>query len=251
MEAVALIGLAAWCFTIAVGGGLVGLVLGNLRLPLMVALASSAAAGTGANIAVSGVAALVAGAVHVRAGRVNWRLVAWMAPPSAVFAFAGGYLSSVVPERLLLVAIAGVLLWSGLDLLRPAAQAPRAAPPEGGVIPIVVVSGAVIGLLGGVVGLILGTLRMPALIRLVGVEPGAAVGTNLMVGVAVGLAGVLGHLPGEAPDWRLFAVGAAASVPGALLGARLTGRLDRGQLLTAIGVALLVAATGMLVSVVA
>jgi uncharacterized membrane protein YfcA len=33
-----------WCFTVAVAGGLVGLVLGNIRLPFTLLLASSAAA---------------------------------------------------------------------------------------------------------------------------------------------------------------------------------------------------------------
>jgi hypothetical protein len=250
MEALGLVGLAAWCFAVAVGGGLVGLVLGNLRLPVMVSLASSASAGAGANIATSGVAALVAGVVHVRAGRVDWRLVRWMTPPSMAFAFAGGYASGIIPEAALLGTIAAVLLWSGVDLLRNRNVPPR--PGELGLnLKAAVVSSAVIGLLGGTVGLILGALRMPALLRRVGAEPHGAVGTNLIVGVGVGIAGLLGHLPGDAPDWRLFVVGAAASIPGAVLGARLTGRLDRRQLVTAIGVLLLVAAAGMVASAVA
>jgi uncharacterized membrane protein YfcA len=39
----------------------------------------------------------------------------------------------------------------------------------------------------------------------------------------------------------LLAVGAAASIPGALLGSRLTGRLSQAQLLRAVGAILLVA----------
>ena len=61
--------------------------------------------------------------------------------------------------------------------------------------------------------------------------------------LSVGIAGLIGHLPTAAPDWRLLAVGAAAPVPGALLGARLTGRLSEAQLVRAIGLALLVAGT--------
>jgi uncharacterized membrane protein YfcA len=38
------------------------------------------------------------------------------------------------------------------------------------------------------------------------------------------------------------AVGSAASIPGALVGSRLTGRLDESQLVRAIGTVLLVAA---------
>jgi uncharacterized membrane protein YfcA len=113
-----------------------------------------------------------------------------------------------------------------------------------------VLSGLVIGLLGGLVGLILGALRMPALLKLVGEVPSRAVGTNLTVGVLVGIAGLLGHLPSAAPDWDLLAVGAVASVPGALIGARLTGRLSERQLVRAIGVALLVAGTAAAVQAV-
>ncbi|MBA2476596.1 MAG: sulfite exporter TauE/SafE family protein [Actinobacteria bacterium] len=71
--------------------------------------------------------------------------------------------------------------------------------------------------------------------------PSRAVGTNLAVGVLVGAAGLVGHLPSAAPDLRLVLLGSAASVPGALLGARLTGRLSEQQLVRAIGVALVVA----------
>jgi uncharacterized protein len=237
-----LVAFIAWCFVVALAGGLVGLVLGNIRLPLVLLLASSPAAGAGANIGVSGVAALTAATVHVRAGRINWHLFAWMAPPSIAGALVGGYLSGLLPEDALLAIIGALLLYFGIDLLRPRSAA--AAAPNRGERPLdiraAVVSGAIIGLLGGVVGLILGALRMPALLRYVGETPARAVGTNLAVGVCVGVAGVVGHTP-EGVDWDLLAIGAAASVPGALLGARLTGRLSERQLLRAIGAVLVVA----------
>ena len=103
-----------------------------------------------------------------------------------------------------------------------------------------VLSGLVIGVLGGLIGLILGSLRMPALIRWVGEEPARAIGTNLVVGIAVGAAGLVGHLPGGI-DWTLLEIGAAGSVPGALIGSRLTGRLSAPTLLHAVGGILLVA----------
>ena len=56
-----------------------------------------------------------------------------------------------------------------------------------------VVAGAVIGLIGGAVGLILGTLRMPALLGRVGLPAARAVGTNLVVGFFLGVAGFAGH----------------------------------------------------------
>jgi uncharacterized protein len=231
----------AWCFAVALAGGVVGLVLGNIRLPAVLLVASHPAAGAGANIGISGVAALAAAIVHVRAGRINWRLFAWMAPPSMLGAVAGGYLSGVLPDTALLVTIGAVLVYFGIDLLRDRERPGRSAPAgEELDIRAAILTGAAVGLLGGLVGLILGALRMPALLRYVGEIPARAVGTNLAVGVCVGLAGVIGHTP-DGVDWDLLAIGSAASVPGALLGARLTGRLSERQLLRAIGAMLVVA----------
>src|SRR5262249_12516711 len=227
-------------FTTALVGGLVGLVLGNIRLPVIVFVASSPAAGAGANIGISGVAAATAGVAHVRAGRVDWRLVRWMAPVSVVRAVAGSAVAAALPGDTLLVVLGVALLAFGVALLRP--HRPRNEAPRHGGLPAAVVSGALIGFLGGVVGLILGSLRMPALLRFVGADAARAIAPNLLVGVCVGIAGIAAAAP-SGVDWTLFAIGSAASIPGALLGARLTGRLDEGRLLQAVGVILLVAGT--------
>jgi uncharacterized membrane protein YfcA len=68
------------------------------------------------------------------------------------------------------------------------------------------------------------------------------VATSLAIGVLVGLAGLLGHLPTAPPDLAVVAVGGAASIPGALLGARLTGRLSERLLILASGAILFGAA---------
>ena len=241
MDALALVAFCIWCFLVALAGGTLGLVLGNIRLPAVLLVASSPAAGAGANIGVSGVAAFTAALAHIRAGRINWRLFAWMAPPSIAGAVVGGLVSGAIPGDALLLVIGATLLYFGIDLLRRPPQAARRAETEPALdIRAAVVSGALIGLLGGLVGLILGALRMPALLRWVGEVPSRAVGTNLAVGFWVGVAGVAGHLPGGV-DWTAFAAGAAASVPGALIGARLTGRLSEQQLLRGIGGILIVA----------
>jgi uncharacterized protein len=240
VDALELTLLCLWCFVVAFAGGLVGLVLGNIRLPAVLLVASSPAAGAGANLGISGVAAFTAAAAHIRAGRINWRLFAWMAPPSMAGAVLGGLISGALPEDVLLIVIGAALLYFGVDLLRPKEKPPPREEDDDLDLRAAVVSGALIGVLGGLVGLILGALRMPALLRWVGEVPARAVGTNLAVGFWVGVAGVAGHLPGGV-DWAALGAGAAASIPGALLGARLTGRLSEAQLLRAIGVVLVVA----------
>ena len=140
-----------------------------------------------------------------------------------------------------------MLVQAGIDLLRRPLK-PKPAPVEGAGdgldVRAAALTGLGIGVLGGVVGLILGSLRMPALLRWVGETPQKAVGTNVTVGVFVGVAGALAHLPNAAPDLDVIVVGGAASIPGALLGSRLTGRLSDRDLVRAIGVVLLVAAAG-------
>ncbi len=235
MHALTLAAVGLWCFVVAFAGGLLGLVLGNIRLPVLLLVGSSPAATGGANIAVSGLAAAAASITHIRARRVHWRLVAWMLPPSVVGAVAGGYAAGHLPASTLQIVIGAALLVFGVDLLRPrrsGVPAPRAEPD----LRAAVIAGAVIG----------GTLRVPALIRWVGEDPARVVGTNLVVGIAVGGAGLLGHLPGGI-DWTLLAVGAGASVPGALLGARYTGRISAPTLLRAIGVILLISGTTTIV----
>jgi len=241
VHALTLAAVGVWCFVVAFAGGLLGLVLGNIRLPVLLLVGSNPAATGGANIAVSGLAAAAGSIAHIRAGRVDWRLVAWMLPPSVAGAVGGGLAAGYLPANALRIVIGAALLAFGIDLLRPRrapAPAPRTEPDLGAAV----LAGAAIGAIGGLIGLILGTLRVPALIRWVGEEPARAVGTNLVVGIAVGAAGLLGHLPGGV-DWTLLGVGAVASIPGALLGSRYTGRLSTAALLRAIGVILVASGT--------
>jgi uncharacterized protein len=234
--------VGAGSFLAGLLGGAVGLVLGSLRLPALLVASGSPAAAAGTNIAVSAAAALVAGAGHARAGRVDWRTVGWMTPPSVGGAFLGGYFGGLVPDSVLLGGIAVLLFVSGIDLLRgrrPARR--RIGDPRA----VAAVAGAAIGLLGGAVGLILGTLRLPALVRGAGMAAHLAVGTNLAVGFFLGVAGFVGHLARLEVEWLVLAVSLAGALPGAWLGSRITGRLSDEALRRAIAVALLAVAVAV------
>ncbi len=215
---------------------MLGLVLGTLRLPLIVLATGSPLAAAGTNIAISAAAAGAGGLKHAREGRVDWRVVAWTAPPSVVGAIAGALLADDVSEALLFGLIAAVLVWSGIDLaLRPIEPRPQATlrVGRGGVLAFL------IGLLGGAVGVILGTLRMPAYVRSIGMDVRRAAGTNLVVGFFLGVAGFATHSFGEEGiDWPVLAAGLAGAIPGGWLGARATGRVSENALRLALGVVL-------------
>jgi uncharacterized membrane protein YfcA len=219
-------------------------VLGTLRLPLMILLASSPASAAGTNIGVSAASAAAGSVRHAREGRVSWPVVWWMLPPSVVGAFLGGYFGSDLPEAALLGVAAGILVFNGLDLLlRPFHAKPRTrlrvAPA--------VLGGLGVGALGGAIGVILGTMRMPVLLRGVGMTAAKAVGTNLVVGFAVGTVGLAAHAARLEVEWELLAVCAPAAVVGGWLGAHVTGRLSELFLRRAIGIALIVIAAALAV----
>ncbi|MDQ3066538.1 MAG: sulfite exporter TauE/SafE family protein [Actinomycetota bacterium] len=216
-------------------GSMLGLVLGTLRLPLLVWLAGSPLAAAGTNIAISAASAAAGSVRHAREGRVDWRLVGWMAPPSVLGAVLGALVADDVSERLLFAAIAAVLVWSGIDLaLRPV----RAREREQQRLWPAVTGGFGIGALGGAVGVILGTLRMPTLVRGVGMDVKRAAGTNLVVGFLLGVAGFATHAGSLGVDWPLLVAGLAGAIPGGWLGAKATGSFDENVLRIALGVAL-------------
>jgi uncharacterized membrane protein YfcA len=245
LDPLELIAVAVWSFAVSFAGGVVGLVLGNLRLPLIVLVGSSPAAAAGANVAISGAAALTSAYAHWRGGRVNWRLFAWMAPTSLAGAIIGGLIAGLLPERILLGAIALVVLYGAVEVARyKRPEGGEAKPTTTELFLNAALIGFGVGLLGGFVGLILGSLRLPAMVKWAGVGPYGAVGTNAAVGVVVGIGGLLGHLP-SGVDWEILGVGAAAAMPAAYLGARFTGRLDERHLIQAMAVILVISAAAM------
>ena len=216
---------------------MLGLVLGTLRLPFIVLATGNPLAAAGTNIAISAAAAGAGGLRHAREGRVGWRVVAWTAFPSVVGAVIGALVADDVSDAFLYALIAAVLVWSGIDLaLRPIKPHPQRR--------LRLVRGVglsfFIGVLGGAVGVILGTLRMPALIRTVGMDVRRAAGTNLVVGFFLGVAGFATHAFESGIDWWILGAGLAGAIPGGWFGARATGRFSENSLRLALGVVLVV-----------
>lgn len=225
-------------------GSAIGLVLGTLRLPLILLLAGDPASAAGTNIAISTASAASGSLAHARAGRVSWRVVAWMAPPSIAGAILGGLFGHAAPRAALLGIAAVILAYNGADLLlRPFDVRPRTRLR----VTPALAGGLGIGLLGGAVGVILGTLRMPVLLRGVGLTAAQAVGTNLVVGFALGIFGFAAHAIRGEVAWQLLAAAVPAALAGGFLGARITGRLSELLLRRAIAVALLVIAAALAV----
>lgn len=246
--------LTVLSYGVGVLGGIVGLALGTMRLPFLLLLGMPAPVAAGTNILVSTLSAATGSVRHLRERRVDVRVVAVQGIPAVLGAFLGGFASGVAPEALL-IALAGVLVvWQGVELLlRAQRERPRESPGGShtvrasrgerwsvGRITVEAVVGFAIGLLGGAVGLILGSLRLPALITILGIDPRVAAGSNLVIGFLMGAFGWVGHVAKGQVDYPLLILMALTGMVGTHQGARLTGTLSLRGLLTLMGVVLLV-----------
>lgn len=89
-------------------------------------------------------------------------------------------------------------------------------------------------------GLILGSIRLPALIRILRVDPRIAAGTNLFIGFIMGSVGWIGHVVQGQVNYPLLAMMGAGALVGSYYGARLTGKVSLDTLIKTIGCVLLV-----------
>ena len=228
--------------SLAVGlfGGFVGLALGTMRLPAMLLIGMAAPTAGGTNILVSSLSSIFGAIRHIREGRVNFRLVLIMGGPAFVGAFIGGFLGGRVSETILISAAGLLVLWQGVEL-RARGRAVAANAYDfvteydrkrmllgGGM-------GLGVGLLGGAVGLILGSIRLPALIKVLKMDPRIAAGTNLVIGFVMGSLGWVGHAIKGDIDYQLLLLMGAGAAVGSYFGAKLTGKVDLATLIGAMG----------------
>ena len=246
-------------FAVGILGGFVGLALGTMRLPALLLLGISSPTAAGTNIVVSTASAFMGAARHLREGRVDLRIVMVVGFPSLAGGFVGGFTSGWAPESILILAVGILVFWQGVELIARAranrsagmggveSLAERLAGANGAVGSGRLMTGAgigvAIGVLGGAVGLILGSIRLPALVRVLWVRPRTAVGTNLMVGFMLGAMGWIGHVSQGQVDYPLVVFMGTSAMAGSYLGARLTGRVSLDRLVMTMGLVLLVVGT--------
>ncbi len=235
---------------VGVLGGFIGLALGTIRLPVLLLLGIPVPVAAGTNIMVSTASALTGAIRHYRDGRVDFRIVIVMGAPACIGALLGGLSSRFVPENLLIMIVGLLVFWQGIELVLRAHknQPGQASDVSGtgknfnaGTGRITVSSGTAfaVGLLAGWAGLILGTLRLPIMIRILGTNPRVAAGTNLFIGFVMGTMGWLGHLVNGQVDIPLLIMMSAGAMTGSYYGARLTGRIELQKLLAIMGITLL------------
>jgi len=96
--------------------------------------------------------------------------------------------------------------------------------------PLLLIEGAVVGLLTGLVGAGGGFLIIPALVILTGLPMKQAVGTSLLIIAVKSLIGFTGDVTEQVIDWVLLGFVTALAVVGIMVGNQLSKKIDGNKL---------------------
>jgi len=177
------------------------------------------------SLAIVGANSLMGAYFHRAQGTLNWRVAIVFGGIGMLTSYLAAGISKQFPPSLLMVAFAVLMLSVALLLLRGKTAA-RASEQETIHLWKIMVGGALIGVVTGILGVGGGFLIVPALVMLIGLPMHHAVGTSLIIIAMNSAAGFLGHLEGFTIDLTLIAAFVAAGLIGTFAGVRLGRRLN-------------------------
>jgi len=218
-------------FSIGLSLGLLGGGGSILAVPILVYLVGQTPqAAVTTSLAIVGANSLMGASFHRSQGTLNWRIALTFGGAGMVTAYFASGISKLLPPAVLLIAFASLMLVIGVFLLRQKnAQEVIAAEKP---LWVTLLSGAMVGLLTGVLGVGGGFLIVPALVMLVGLPMQLAVGTSLVVIAMNSIAGLAGHIHDGTFQPLLILFFTASGLVGTFAGARLATYLPAKKLQT-------------------
>lgn len=222
----------------------------------------------GTNLGVSTLGAITAAIRHYRQRNIQFRAFVFLAATGAAGAFIGSFLTSYVPIAVLLLIIGLIVLYESFALLRGSRIKKQKHDDinsskidettdndriltlsKNRLVLLEPIIGFGVGFLGGLIGLVLGSIRMPAMISILKMESRVAIGTNLASASVMGVSGLIGHIVNNNIDYLVLMVMGSAAMIGGYLGARYTNRFSDTSLKRIIGIVLIVVAITMFLRV--
>src|SRR5215207_7222469 len=243
-------------------GGLVGLVLGVIRLPFILSTGLSVTESIGTNIGVSTLGAITAAIQHIRNKNISFTIFIIMALTGAIGAFYGASLTKNVPINFLLILVGLIISYESFILLKEnknnndkittqqLLNLNQESKNQNFYYELFLQSiiGFLVGILGGLVGLVLGSIRLPAMIKILKTEPKIAVGTNMLISSVMGISGFISHVISNEVNFLYLIVLGPSAMIGGFLGARYTNRLSPTNLKRLIGIVLAFVAATIFIS---
>ena len=159
---------------------------------------------------------------------IKWRIAATVGAVGIPAAFLGTAVNVALPQHVVLLAFAALMIAAGVQMLRPRPTASGELLARGRWVWRGLLVGVGVGFLTGLLGVGGGFIIVPALVLLLNLPIGAAIGTSLVITIVNSIGGVAAHAGSGFVDWPLtiaFAVPAfAASLIAARFAARISGK---------------------------
>lgn len=192
-----------------------------------------------ASLIVVGLAALTAVIPRLRRA-IDWRTAVLVGAAGIPAAGVGSAVNRVLDPDVLMLLFAALMVAAGIRMLTalPTGHDHRVRLYAVRAIGV----GLVVGFLTGLLGIGGGFLITPALILLLGLSAGTAVGTSLVVIVINSAAGLSAHLPGVALDWPVILLFSGAAITGSLIASRYASRLPDRTVTTVFALVVLLVA---------
>lgn len=200
---------------------------------------------TSYSLFIVGLTSAVGSVSYFRKGLVNVKTAIIFGIPSIAAVFATrAWIVPAIPEHvltvgeievtrglLMLILFAVLMIAASYSMIRkPTAGNGEPAGPQKFNYPVILLEGAVVGMLTGLVGAGGGFLIIPALVLLSKLPMKEAVGTSLVIIAAKSLIGFFGEGGDAVIDWRFLMTVSAFSIVGIFVGAALARKIDGGKL---------------------
>lgn len=237
---------------IGISLGLIGSGGSILTVPILVyVMGVNPVLATAYSLFVVGATSLVGGVQSVLQKRSDLKTVLIFGVPSILSVYlTRAYVVPQLPDILfrvdgfvltkamtLMILFAAVMILASVSMIKPR-KTPTAVKGQKLTYnyPLILVEGALVGILTGLVGAGGGFLIIPALVLFAKMPMKLAIGTSLLIIAAKSLLGFIGDLQGdEAMDWTLLSLFTLLSVVGVFIGNFLSKKINGHQLKTGFG----------------
>lgn len=181
------------------------------------------------SLAIVGANSMMGAMFHRAQGTLDWKVALTFGSAGMLVSYWSANISKHFSAELLLIAFAFLMLGIGIMLLFRRAkeiEITSATKP----LSLILLGGAAVGLLTGVLGVGGGFLVVPALVVLVSLPVQMAVGTSLVVIAMNSLAGFIGHMRNGSFDLVITLIFVSAGLLGTFSGSKLSNRLSSSKL---------------------